>query len=105
MTLYVDEGSEVTRWTFHSTGTDQYTLSEADENGNVQYLAVSGANLIVADSPEAASAFQVMSDSNGRIQLHCTEGYIKYQPSADSETDQTIWTPTAILWQRIRGGT
>lgn len=106
VTLYVDEGSEVTRWTFHSAGTDQYTLSASDENGNVQYLAVSGESLITADTPDAATAFQVISDSKGRIQLLCEGGYVKYQPAADPESSATfIISPSsdANTWLSLLG--
>lgn len=76
-TLYVDEGSEVTRWTFRSAGGDLYTLSAADSKGT-KYLAVSGDDLIVTGSSAEAAKFRVSADSSGRIQLSHEGKYVTF---------------------------
>ena len=75
--LYVDEGSEVTRWTFHSTVSGGYTLSGDTVNGT-KYLAISEDSLIVTDSAESATVFDVNADGNGRIQLKNGNKYVTF---------------------------
>ena len=84
ITLYVDEGSEVTSWTFHSAGGSKYTLS-AETAGGTKYLAVSGDELILADSAESASEFKTDTDSSGRIQLSCGGKYVVFSRTETSE--------------------
>ncbi len=84
ITLYVDEGSEVTSWTFHSAGGSKYTLS-AETAGGTKYLAVSGDELILADSAESASEFKTNTDSSGRIQLSCGGKYVVFSRTETSE--------------------
>ena len=85
--LYVDEGSEVTRWTFHSKGGNRYTVSEGGK-----YLAVSGGKLVLADSENDAAVFTAAADSKGRIQLSCSGGYITFKSEDTGEENLTSFT-------------
>ncbi|MBR4586986.1 MAG: hypothetical protein IKO30_01570 [Lachnospiraceae bacterium] len=83
VTLYVDEGSEVTEWTFHKAGGADYKLSASTSEGT-KYLAVSGDNLVMTDSADSATAFKVNPDDNGRIQLSSEGKYVSFK-SEESE--------------------
>ena len=83
ITLYVDEGSEVTRWTFHSTGKDKYTLAADTENGT-KYLALNDNSLVIVDNADDATSFDVKSDNSGRLQLSTGGKYINFN-SADKD--------------------
>ncbi|MBQ5317406.1 MAG: hypothetical protein J6I96_07610 [Oscillospiraceae bacterium] len=89
VTLYVDEGSETTRWTFHNVREDLYTLS--DESG--KYLGVNGENLILADAANAAS-FKVIpgtGGNSGKIQLKYGDKYVTFS-STDPTEGNTVNT-------------
>ncbi|MBR6107383.1 MAG: hypothetical protein IKQ39_05190 [Oscillospiraceae bacterium] len=89
--LFVDEGSEITRWTFHGTGTDQtYTLS-AETGSGTRYLAVDGSSLILTDSEAAATPFTVNPDSNGAIQLSYNGSYLTFHMEDDGENAVTYF--------------
>ena len=83
-TLYVDEGSEVTAWTFHKVGTDTYKLSAHGDNGD-KYLAVQGDSLVVVNSADAATPFKTDINSNGKIQLSYQNKYVTFYLN-DTET-------------------
>ena len=86
--LYVDEGSEITRWTFHSVGGDQYTLSGQTEDG-IKYLAVEQNSLVLSDNPDQASAFTVTLGEDGRIRLSYNDAYISFR-SPDFTMTSTV---------------
>ncbi|SEQ26977.1 fibro-slime domain-containing protein [Lachnospiraceae bacterium NE2001] len=103
VTLYVDEGSEITRWTFHLVGGDQYKLSGETEDGEV-YLSVNGNDLQLVDSAEAASSFKVIADNNGRIQLKSDGKYITYvQGSGEDLSPSFVMssTPSDKSWLNL----
>lgn len=87
ITLYVDEGSEVTRWTFHSVGGDRYTLGCETDIGT-KYLAITNDELTLADTAESAAQFKVTPDDQGRIQLSSNGRYITFV-SSGSDDDPT----------------
>ena len=68
-TYFVDEGSEITRWTFHRTTGDMYKLS-ASVGGAVQYLGVNGDDLVMT-SADSAAEFKLTSEAGGKIKLSC----------------------------------
>ncbi len=76
-TLFVDEGSEVTRWTFHNTSKDNYTLS-AEIDGTTKYLAVNGTNLTLVDLPAEATSFRVVPNENKEFQLKVGTDYVSF---------------------------
>ena len=86
-TLYVDEGKEVTIWTFTNKGEDNYTLS-AETGSALKYLAVSEDGLTFAASAEDASVFKVIPDSDSKLQLYCDGKYVTY--IADSGENGTF---------------
>lgn len=83
VTLYVDEGSEVTMWTFHAAGEDKYKLSANTDDG-LKYLAIDGDTIILTDSAESASDFKVTPDNNGKIQLSSDGKYVTYISADDN---------------------
>lgn len=78
--LFVDEGSEITRWTFHSTSQDLYKLSAETKNG-VKYLALDGDNIVLVASADDATEFKVSPSNDGQIQISKDEKYIVFNPS------------------------
>lgn len=95
ITLYVDEGSEVTKWTFHTAGEDNYTLSAETDSG-VQYLTVSENELLLTDSAENASAFKVTPDNQGKIQLSAEGKYIIFTSIDDGENTVTNFSLSSL---------
>lgn len=94
VTLYVDEGSQTTRWTFHSTSEDKYKLSAETEEG-VKYLAISGNDLTLADSAENASEFKVSVDSSAeKIQLSNEGKYVSFISVDNGESTSTSFSMT-----------
>ncbi len=89
LTLYVDEGSEVTRWKFRLTDGDKYKLS-ADTDEGVKYLAVSADGLVLTGSEDSTAEFKVTPDSNGRIQLSSGGKYVAFY-SADDNGNTVTW--------------
>ena len=86
-TIYVDEGSEVTRWTFHKTASGKFILSGSTENGT-KYLAASGNDLSLSDSVEGAASFDIVADDDGKIQLSYDNKYVTFtQTGVDGELD------------------
>lgn len=106
VTLYVDEGSEVTKWTFHSAGGDKYTLSGTAE-GVTKYLAISGDTVTITDLPEEAAQFKVTTDDAGRIQLSYNGKYVSFVSGDDGEynSDKFLMTAqsTANTWLYLLG--
>lgn len=96
ITLYVDEGSEVTRWTFHNVGGDNYTLSCDTELGK-KYLAVSCDSLTLAETAEGASRFKVNADNNGRIQLSTGGKYVTFTAADNGEGLTTDFTMSGTI--------
>ncbi len=90
-TLYVDEGSEVTRWTFHSGANGTYTLSCATNNGT-EYLAVSDGILVMTDNAENAARFTASPDNKGRLQLSYDGQYITFTAVENEEGTTTSFT-------------
>lgn len=88
VTLYVDEGSETTMWTFHTAGEDKYKLS-ADTDEGLKYLAIYGDSLVLTNSAESADEFKVTPDSNGRIRLSSGEKYVTYTSTDDNGVTTT----------------
>ena len=82
-TLYVDEGSEVTRWTFHSTGMENYILSGETEAGT-KYLAVEGDALVLKDTSDDATEFQLTIDTKSSIRLLYGDKCVGFVPSDGS---------------------
>ena len=76
-TLYVDEGSEVSRWTFHIQANGKYKLSAETENGT-KYLTANGDSLTLADTAEGASEFEVIPGSNNKLQLKTGGKYVTF---------------------------
>ncbi len=66
-TYFVDQGSEITRWTFHSTGGDKYKLS-ASVGGTEKYLGVSGDDLLMT-SADGAAEFKLTPGTQGKVSL------------------------------------
>ena len=86
-TLYVDEGSEVTKWTFHNVSSDNYKLSASTENGE-KYLAVQNDALVLVDDADAATTFLVSSDANGRVQLSYQNKYVSFYINDNGENSE-----------------
>lgn len=91
LTLYVDEGSEISRWTFHSIGSDKYKLSVNDE-GITKYLAVDGNSLILVNSVADAAEFKVNPGSDGKIQIAYGKKYINFSMTDDGESTKNIFS-------------
>ena len=83
-TLYVDEGSEVTRWTFQSAGEDTYKL-KGDTSSGTKYLTVNGDDLALTDSADSAATFKVSADSNGRIRLGYNGKYVTFSAADEAQ--------------------
>ncbi len=66
--LYVDEGSEVAMWTFHSTESGNYKLSTDSGNGT-EYLVMSGDVLTLTSSEDDATEFTITTGTDGKIRL------------------------------------
>ncbi len=100
VTLYVDEGSAVSEWTFEAVGGDQYKLSCDGE-----YLTVSGNSLTMTASAEDAAVFHVLGDQNGRYQLKYSGQFVTYVPPAEGSTDPALFTltPTGSTWLNLIG--
>ena len=81
---YVDEGSEITRWTFHYKENGMYVLSAETDSGT-KYLAVNGDSLVLADSESKAAMFSVNPDNDDRIQLSYNNKYVKFTSSDNGE--------------------
>ena len=84
ITLYVDEGSEVTRWTFHSQTNGKYTLSAA-VGSETKYLAADGDNLTLTSSADAAAEFDVIPGSDNKLQLKTGGKYITFTSNDSGE--------------------
>ncbi len=93
-TLFVDEGSEVTRWLFTNTNENKYTLSAETSNGT-KYLAVSGDNLSLVDSSDDATVFDIDIDNNNRIRLFFNEKYVTYTSSDDGANSSFVLSDTS----------
>ena len=76
-TLYVDEGSEVTRWNFSYVGEYNYKISTSGENGT-KYLAVQNDALIVTENEANATLFKAEFESEGRVQFSYNEKYVSF---------------------------
>lgn len=83
-TVYVDEDSEVTRWTFNKTGDGNYKLSADTDNGT-KYLAVSEDSLVLVDNLDDATAFKVNIGENSRIQLEYDSKYVNFAIDDDGQ--------------------
>jgi len=83
ITLYVDEGSEVSRWTFCATEGGKYKLSAETDEG-VKYLAVNGDALTLADSADTAAGFYINNDSE-KIQLEYNGKYVTFYYTDNGE--------------------
>ena len=95
VTLYVDEGSETTRWTFHSLGEDKYKLSADTEDG-IKYLGINGDELIITDSAGSAAEFRVIPDNNKRIQLVYNNKYVTCVSTDDGQNNSTSFSLSSI---------
>ena len=84
ITLYVDEGSEVTRWTFHSQTNGKYTLSAA-VGSETKYLAADGDNLTLTSSADAAAEFDVIPGSDNKLQFKTGGKYITFTSNDSGE--------------------
>lgn len=83
-TLYVDEGSEVSRWTFHIQANGKYTLSAA-VGSETKYLAADGDNLTLTLSADAAAEFDVIPGSDNKLQLKTGGKYITFTSNDSGE--------------------
>ena len=94
-TLYVDEGSEITAWTFHRMTDGTFKLSAVTNNG-IKYLAVNGDSLILVDSSDDAAAFEMIKETDGRIQLENNGKYIAFNMNDDglSESSSFVMSST-----------
>ena len=93
-TLFVDEGSEITRWTFHKTTGDHYKLSAVTSDG-IKYLAVNGDSITMVDSLEAASEFKVTPNNKNQIKLSYDDKNLCFFKSSDEETTPSTFELTA----------
>jgi len=85
ITLFVDEGSEVTRWTFHKDTDGKYKLSGV-YNGNTKYLTVNGDSLSTTESEADAVSFDV-ERTGDVIQLKYNGKYVSlYSNETSGET-------------------
>ena len=94
ITLYVDDESEVTRWTFHSIADDKYNLSAETDSG-VKYLAVSGDKLILVDDQTGAAEFQVLFKEKDRIQLKYDDKYVTFKMEDDGQNSNSYFDMSA----------
>ena len=105
-TLYVDEGSEVTRWTFQSAGEDTYKL-KGDTSSGTKYLTVNGDDLALTDSADSAAAFKVSADSNGRIRLGYNGKYVTFSAADEAQNIPASFSLTsgsgADTWLNLLG--
>ena len=84
--LYVDEGSEITRWTFHSVREDLYKLSTETSDG-VKYLALDGNNIVLVSTADTATEFKISPTDDGKIQITKDDKYIVFHAS-NAENDK-----------------
>ena len=104
VTLYVDQNSEITRWTFHRTAPNTYTLSADTENGT-KYLKVSEDALVLTDSAADASEFKATFNPDNKMQLSCGGKYIAYSVSGSGDDAVSSFTlansSTAATWLNL----
>ena len=88
-TLFVDEGSEVTRWTFHAADNGGYKLSGETADGTEGYLAVNGDDLEFVQDAAEASVFTVSRATDEKIRILYNGKAITYTRigEGDSATD------------------
>lgn len=92
--LYVDEGSEVTRWTFHSTASGKYKLS-AESGGSTGYLTMSDDALGFTTNADEATEFTVTAGSSGTISLSSGGKKITHTVTTDGENTTHGFAPSA----------
>lgn len=88
VTLYVDEGSEITKWTFTATEGGKFILSAPTENGT-GYLAADGSKLKMVSTVGEASEFTINAGSDRRIQLVTDGKYVTFTTVDDGKTSVT----------------
>ena len=86
--LYVDEGSEVTRWKFHEVGADEFKLSATTDYGE-KYLAVQNDELVLVDTPSEGTAFYAVADAEKRIQLRYQNKFISFYSVDNGTSNET----------------
>ena len=91
--FFVDEDSEVTKWTFHSTDGDRYFLT-AQTSGGMKYLSVSNDKLVLTDSSDEAAKFQVTHDGDKSIQLTLGGKYVTYTTNGDDQNPSSVFAMT-----------
>ncbi len=79
--VYVSEDCDISMWTFHSKGNDDYTLS-ANTGGATKYLKVNGNDVTITASETDASVFKVAADAKGRITLTTGGKNVYYDAAA-----------------------
>ncbi len=88
ITVFVDEGSEVTKWTFHKDGNGKYKLAGATDGGT-KYLTVNGDALTVTENEADAVSFEVSVNSD-KLRLKYNGKYVTLF-SSESEGKTTYY--------------
>ena len=76
-TVFVDESSDITMWTFENVDKDNYRLT-AQAGGEKKYLKVSGNDLVLTSSESDASVFRIVPGANNSVTISSSGKYIVY---------------------------
>ncbi|MBR7008911.1 MAG: hypothetical protein IKH90_09835, partial [Ruminococcus sp.] len=93
-TLYIDQSSDITMWTFENVDKDNYRLT-AQAGGEKKYLKVSGNDLVLTSSESEAATLKLFPGSNQNIKLRYENKYITYDSASDkfvlSATEESLY--------------
>lgn len=93
-TLYIDQSSDITMWTFENVDKDNYRLT-AQAGGEKKYLKVSGNDLVLTSSESEAATLKLLPGSNQNIKLRYEDKYITYDSASDkfvlSATEESLY--------------
>ena len=90
-TVYVDEDSEISMWTFNNVSANRYKLS-TEESGSTVYLKIDSTGVSTTTDENEASVIKVVpgsGDDEHKIYLSCNGIYLSFDPSTGYATSSS----------------
>lgn len=98
-TVYSSGDDDISMWTFHCTGGNNYKLSTV-KGGTTKYLKVSGNSLEMVDSEAEATAFKITPNNSKQFKLVSESGSIYYDDNSGfvfGNNDNASWLDLMVV--------